>query len=110
MIDNGMINGRYLIEEYRNGDSWYRIYSDGFVEQGGLANTRQTVNFLKAFANTNYTILGNEKLATTTNPWANTGFKAMSCTVSSFYCYLSNTNTQNNIETTVSWYACGMGA
>lgn len=110
-LSNVSSNIDYVAESYDDGNgNWYRIYKSGFIEQGGLANTGQTVNFLKAFANTNYTILGNEKLSNQTNPWANAAFKAMSCTTSSFYCYLSNINNQNNISTSVSWYACGQGA
>lgn len=110
-LSNVSANIDYVVESYDDGNgNWYRIYKSGWLEQGGVSNTGQTVNFLKPFANTNYSIVGNEKLSTTTNPWANTGFKAMSCTTSSFYCYLSNTNSQNNLSTTVSWYACGQGA
>jgi len=59
MIDKGMINGRYLVEEYRNGYDWYRIFSDGFIEQGGFYNGGTgfgsfTVNLLKEMANTTY--------------------------------------------------------
>ena len=40
--------------------TWYRQWSDGWLEQGGIS-TGQTVAFLKAFANTNYTLtLGHE--------------------------------------------------
>ena len=109
-LSNVSSNLDYVVESYQNGTDWYKIYKSGFVEQGGVSSTGTTVNFLKAFANTNYSITGNEKLSNQTNPWANTSFKAMNCTVSGFYCYLSNTNNQNNISTTVSWRACGQGA
>lgn len=100
----------FVVDSYDDGTEWYKVYKSGWIEQGGVSNTGETVNFLKSFANTDYSITGNEKLSTTTNPWANTGFKAMSCTTNGFYCYLSNTNNQANIATTVSWYACGKGA
>lgn len=43
-------------------DSWCRIYQDGWCEQGGKTSTRgsdswQTINLLKPFSNTNYTVL-----------------------------------------------------
>ena len=51
----------YVIENYVNGTSWYRIWSDKWIEQGGRVNSGvQTVqngskfSFLKTFANTNY--------------------------------------------------------
>ena len=53
-----------LEESYVNGSSWYRIYSDGWCEQGGVATPTaltltNTITFLKAFANTNYYINAN---------------------------------------------------
>lgn len=50
--------GRTVIETYSNGTSWYRIWSDGWCEQGGEVansgiNTKQ-ITFLKAFTDTNY--------------------------------------------------------
>ena len=48
------ITNPYIIETYVNGTSWYRIYSDGWCEQGGeVAAGVITVQFLKEFANTN---------------------------------------------------------
>lgn len=50
-----------IVENYVNGTSWYRVYSDGWCEQGGSVNisgtnTNNTVYFLKTFANTNYNV------------------------------------------------------
>lgn len=44
-----------IVETYKNGDSWYRVWSDGWVEQGGLkgANTT-TIYFLKPFKDYSY--------------------------------------------------------
>lgn len=48
-----------VVETYVNGTSWYRVYSDGWCEQGGrVSAASQTVTFLKAFANTSYCITG----------------------------------------------------
>ena len=52
------------VETYSDDDgNWYRVYPDGWIEQGGQYRTattqRQTwgvINFLKPFSNTNYTI------------------------------------------------------
>lgn len=52
--------GRHLVKKEVNGNDWYALYSDGWLEQGGIS-TGQTVTFLKTFANTNYTLtLGHE--------------------------------------------------
>lgn len=53
----------YIVETYVNGTSWYRVWSDGWCEQGGVssnasAGNAATVTFLKPFKDTNYTIVG----------------------------------------------------
>jgi hypothetical protein len=50
----------YITETYVNGTSWYRVYSDGWIEQGGQSNatlsqdSNITITLLKIFKNTNY--------------------------------------------------------
>lgn len=49
----------YLIATWRSGTSWYRKYSDGFIEQGGRiagTTTSGTVSYPIAFATTDYTV------------------------------------------------------
>ena len=51
----------YITETYSNGTSWYRVYSDGWCEQGGqIANGSNNVTaaLLKPYKNTNYLALG----------------------------------------------------
>lgn len=49
---------RTVVETYQNGASWYRIWSDGWVEQGGIIPLQTdgwgTYTFLKAMKDTNY--------------------------------------------------------
>lgn len=46
-----------VVENYVNGTSWYRVYSDGWCEQGGTVSGEYVqVYFLKPYANTNYNI------------------------------------------------------
>ncbi len=52
-----------VIETGTSGNNWYRKWSDGWLEQGGIADygsdarsTNATITFPKAFSNTNYTI------------------------------------------------------
>lgn len=52
---------RTVKTSYKSGSSWYRIYSDGWVEQGGSfssSDTEQnkTVNLLKTMSDSNYFI------------------------------------------------------
>ena len=53
----------YLVDSYHNGTEWYRIYSDGWIEQGGRfynnADVENTISFLKPFKNTDYSLLIN---------------------------------------------------
>lgn len=46
-----------VVENYVNGASWYRIYSDGWIEQGGaqFIGLPSTITLLKPYTNTNYT-------------------------------------------------------
>ena len=51
---------RTVIETYQNGTSWYRVWSDGWCEQGGQiasgADTDYTGTLLKAYRDINYDI------------------------------------------------------
>ena len=54
---------RTIVETYRSGTSWYRVYSDGWCEQGGIydngSNAREiytSLTFLKPYANVNYIV------------------------------------------------------
>lgn len=50
-----------LVESYQNGTSWYRVYSDGWCEQGGITTSStdidKTTTYLKAFTDNDYTLL-----------------------------------------------------
>ena len=44
----------YVTQTWRSGTEWYRVWSDGWIEQGGHG-TGGTCTFNKSFSNTNYT-------------------------------------------------------
>lgn len=47
----------YVTTAWRSGKSWYRKWSDGFIEQGGTSSTGESpVSFHTAFTSTDYTI------------------------------------------------------
>lgn len=90
-----------VVTNYVNGTSWYRIWSDGWKEQGGLtaertANGDLTITFLKAFSNTSYTV-------TTTNL----------CSYQTNESGVIHSKTTSNFKVyawayrRTSWYACG---
>ena len=59
-LDGSNAEFPYITETYKNGDSWYRVYSDGWCEQGGLVTTvatNVTVTFLNPFADANYSVV-----------------------------------------------------
>lgn len=46
-----------VIEIYHNETDWYRIWSDGWIEQGGQTNqTAETITLHKEMADTNYSV------------------------------------------------------
>lgn len=90
-----------VVKNYRNGYSWYRVWSDGWIEQGGYTqggNPSSTITFLKSFTNTNFTIaLGTSGVLSTNNNGicsveARTTSTIKLYSFSSYYC---------------NWYACG---
>ena len=49
---------RHIVTKYyRNGTSWYRLWSDGFLEQGGIGPSTGIVQLIKAYSDTNYSKL-----------------------------------------------------
>lgn len=45
-----------VVQNYVSGTSWYRVWSDGWIEQGGYKNGKGdvSISLLKKFTNTNY--------------------------------------------------------
>ena len=94
---NDFANTPHITQTYVNGASWYRIYSDGWCEQGGNGgNGAGIVTLLKAFINTNYNITGN---ATSSGSTSVFGMNVKSKTKSSFEYYNANGDFM--------WRACG---
>lgn len=52
----------YVTKTWHSGTSWYRVWSDGFIEQGGVATVGNSnyapVTFPHPFSNTHYSISG----------------------------------------------------
>lgn len=106
-LSNVSANIDYVVESYRNGTSWYRIYKSGWIEQGGqnktgTSNTALTVNLLKPFSSTNYNVL-----VSTITAKLNV-ISVQSKAASNFTCLMMDYN--NNVATSFSWYAFGQGA
>lgn len=57
LLDLGnTVQVRVVVETYKSGARWYRLYDDNWCEQGGT-NTAGSIAFSKAFVDTNYTLL-----------------------------------------------------
>lgn len=51
----------YLVQSYVNGRSWYRVYSDGWCEQGGqitVTEAATNITLLKSYKDNNYNAVG----------------------------------------------------
>ena len=98
----------WVVETYRNGTEWYRVWSDGWVEQGGLAKMSHNVahNLLKPFADTNYSVFLQSEKADThyTSAISAHGVSSFTPQIQ----WTSNYSTGNNLP--MYWYACGQGA
>ena len=92
---------RTVIETYINGANWYRVWSDGWKEQGGEAgaSNRITVTFPKAFSNTKYTVVATS-IGTGGEIYAQC-IQHTSATQMTIY------NLGGSATLAKSWYACG---
>ena len=89
-----------LKETYSNGTEWYRVWNDGWIEQGGFSvNNAYVVTFLKPFSNANYTAVctfqdGYSSNSLAINARTNTGFQI-------------NRGTAATDIGSKAWHACG---
>ena len=94
----------HIIDTYVNGSSWYRVYSDGWCEQGGeipattTAVATKTATLYPSFVNTNYFAVGTTVKHTT---YAGVSNKTTSSV--SFYSQTSG----GNLKEGILWFACG---
>ena len=96
-----------VIETYHKGTDWYRIYSDGWCEQGGVVSSPATdssksVSLLKVFTDTNYSLMVTEN-GTTINTQESGSLTCLK-RVSSFQLYNNGYGYSGH---TVNWFACG---
>lgn len=101
----------YIKETWVSGTSWYRIWSDGWIEQGGkytrasATNWSTTITLFKPYKNTNYNIsissagLAGDKLG-------EHGENIENVTTTSF-AYYFYTGASGDGTTSFYWVACG---
>ena len=100
----------YVGETWNDGTSWYRVWSDGWIEQGGIkagglfGGAVQTLTLLKAYKNTSYIItgIGVKK----SNLWGYASIEENSVTKNSFkYAGMGSSSPDGIIK--FYWYTCG---
>ena len=97
-----LTGGLTIVAEYYSANSWYRKYSDGWIEQGGTTPGSDwfTLTFPLAFSNTNYSFVCNTQGNST-----GYGYKR-SAWISSRTATMVTIGSDS--EDPAVWYACGM--
>jgi hypothetical protein len=66
-----------IVSTYKSGYKWYRVWSDGFIEQGTRisvsGNATTTVTWPKTFSSTNYSVNGYILSGGADKEWNNPG-------------------------------------
>ena len=94
-----------------SGDGWfYRKYSDGFIEQWGMAQTVESgdtiITFPTPFLNGLYNIQLSSVSPVYQNNFYNVSMQAYSYSITSFYVEVMNGQTKR-LSAPFAWYACG---
>lgn len=100
----------YVTETRYSGTSWYRVWSDGWIEQGGtkagalFGGAIQTLTLPKAYKNASYIItgIGTKK----SNRWGCASIEENSVTKNSFKYAGMGSSSQDGIVNFY-WYTCG---
>lgn len=109
----------YLVESAVNSDgSWYRKYSDGWLEQGGnltinassqqWQSTPSVITFLKPFGIDNYSLTWSDYAPNTSS--LSHGVKIAKTSTNATLTFFNIEKSSLNSGTNFDWYACGMGA
>ena len=104
----------YITERWSSGTSWYRKWSDGWIEQGGrLSGTparffsNKTLTFNKSFTTTNYTLCGITELIDSANVGASVTATLVYNKRSTTQLIIGSGSYDNgNFIQAISWYAC----
>lgn len=73
-VANNCAQRIYIKETYKNGQNWYRLYSDKWIEQGGFVgltgtNAKATVTLMKPMADWNASVYVSCLSARTSGEW-----------------------------------------
>ena len=112
-INNRLINlenSKRIIEIWNEGTEWYRVWSDGWIEQGGTTGlitsgdsyNSKTITFKKSFTNTNYTFTSCANKYSTENGLG-TAYPPFIFTKNNTSIIIGKYSWTDGID----WYACG---
>ena len=112
-INNRLINlenKKYIVETWNEGTEWYRVWSDGWIEQGGTTGlitsgdsyNSKTITFKKSFTNTNYTFTSCANKYSTENGLG-TAYPPFIFTKNNTSIIIGKYSWTDGID----WYACG---
>ena len=109
---NPRTNAVYITQTYHSGSSWYRVWSDGFIEQGGFASNNTatdtfTVSLLKNMATTTYQVnmcIGTTSATTSTST---VNYRALYRWGGTVYTKTTSNFTAQALEVGYYWYVCG---
>ena len=112
-INNRLINlenSKRIIETWNEGTEWYRVWSDGWIEQGGTTGlitsgnsyNSKTITFKKSFTNTNYTFTSCANKYSTENGLG-TAYPPFIFTKNNTSIIIGKYSWTDGID----WYACG---
>jgi hypothetical protein len=96
----------YVTKTWKGANDWYRVWSNGFIEQWGLLNGSGgggTVTFPKQFSNTSYIFVVTPNEEGTTGQWF--GWSTSKKTTSSIVSYIVGGGSDGAPKQ--SWYAAG---
>lgn len=115
-LSNVPANIDYVVE-YKNptdsDPSWYRKWKSGKLEQGGIVpSTTENLTFLKPFANTKYTVIGNISLTYRRARRGDGGGAVLFFPEATSFCFvtLAARNFSDIGQQNISWRAEGQGA
>lgn len=93
-----------LVKTYHSGNSWYRKYSDGFIEQGGrLLSTNKTVTYPLSFQTSYNSVQATISCAVS----GATGYVQILEPKTTTFFIRVLTRAGATVDDPADWYACG---
>lgn len=110
-LDNNNLSVHVVVDSYYNGTTgdWYRVYDDGWVEQGGYSNVAN-LTLLKPYNNTNYSVIFNGVYSGRTGSIGETYANSKTTTNVNVYSHWTSSGSSTTNEEPYYWVAFGMGA